>query len=465
MNLRVAIKHLKNAAERLRRPSLAEQPKLERTNKVLEQIYLMGGTPPDPEELLVVAARISSQVHSSNAVARKDWRQAPWCLWSKEYPLAHDDVVRDAYLGWLRLKPRWSHNGLVSSYLRDFDPDDSSFHRIGEELADAAVKFNTHWCERHRRFALFSPWNAPTRIAKAVLAESKPVREVLEEVGLTGELVHSGLGAAAFRTSLEVYKEQIKSSDDPLNFFNKVTNWAVLGNELQFGSLRAGIATCLLMPWVHGNPTSSNDLADMTRDFLLTHFKDPRLHPALWNGVDDDALAVMKRWLARASLEQFFQIVDDVASPEFRLQWPYRRPFWNAYEKIDAITDAWVAFADKGASRAKQVFEGKLPFGRLHRTGNVQANQAILLLKVGSLTIAEWSENGKCFIWLSGNDNAPILYQKWYKRDDVTIGADNGGIVHGGASHGTWQRRVANWIGQHTNIRVSPTDYMPKGRR
>ena len=61
-------------------------------NKCLEKKYILGGPPPTPEELDVVARRVCDQVRLGkwNQVKSKDWRKIPWCLWLKPYMLAHD---------------------------------------------------------------------------------------------------------------------------------------------------------------------------------------------------------------------------------------------------------------------------------------------------------------------------------------------------------------------------------------
>lgn len=86
-------------------------------------------------------------------------------------------------------------------------------------------------------------------------------------------------------------------------------------------------------------------------------------------------------------------------------------------------------------------------------------------MKVGKLTIADWSHNGKCHIWLDGNVSSPKLYLNRYSRGDVVRGSDNDGQVHHGSDYGTWQRQVATYIRTHTGISLSEKSYMPEGWR
>lgn len=463
--LRGEIERLDRSGKRLARQSLPERPLLWETNKTMAQADLEEGQMPAPEELLAISRRITDLVRSGSAsdVTRKDWRRAAWCMWHKDLPLAQDAKARSAYFDWLRTKGRWAHGALVANYLRDFDANNQSFAEVGRELVDAVKRYDVPWRVRHERYRLFAPAEAPRRIAERVLDDERPILDALENAGLVGDFMCLGLGSAAFAAALNRYRERAASVADPTNLLDRILAWGEVGGHFQFGALRGLLGTSLLMPWISSKSPPAELVVDRTRDFLLEHLKDPRRDKGLWNGVDPQAIALMRQWLAKASLEQFLQIVDDIASPELKLQWPYRRQFWEAYEKKGVISDAWVAFADQGARRARQVFEGTLPFGRL-RSGQILPNHAVLLLRLGSLTVAEWSENGKCHLWLPGNDRAPNLYRDSYSRFDVTAGSDNDGVSHTSSETGNWQRKVASWIERHTNIRVRTDEYMLRRR-
>ncbi len=466
MKLRSAIERLELMATRLPRSTLVEQPLLSKTNRVLERTYLEGGSPPELEDLANLAEHIIKNVHANqlDEIPRRDWRRASWCLWLKQNPLARDKAARTASLAWLKAEgSRRAYGSLIANYLRSFEIGDQSFVEIGQHLAEAVMKFDWPWRDRHKRFHIFTPPEAPKRIAENVLGEDKPLHETLHNMGLLGDLAYAGLGSAAYKVALEKYRDQVGSSDNPERFLDRILDWGTVGQEFAFGGMRGWFANCLLYPWTDPSSPPNTKIIDRSRDSLLKQLQDPRLHPARWNDVDDEPKAVMKRWLAKASLEQFFQIVDDVASPEFRTHWPFRRPFWEAYDRLGVIDEAWVAFADQGASRAKTVFEGNLSFGRLDSAYNVQSNHVVLLLKLGPLRVAEWSENGKCYIWLPGNGSAPTLYRQRYTREDVINGSDNGGVTHSWSKHGSWQRRVSDFIHQHTGISIRQSDFMPKG--
>lgn len=89
---------------------------------------------------------------------------------------------------------------------------------------------------------------------------------------------------------------------------------------------------------------------------------DPRAKPARWRTVMDKApgaYAVLMRWLTRASVLQFLDIVDRLMPDSAaKLMWAYRRAFWMSYLLSDGnapgIDAAWVAFGDEGERLAKR---------------------------------------------------------------------------------------------------------------
>ena len=274
---------------------------LVQTNKCLEKEYILGGPLPTSEELDTIAERVCKQVHSGKCgqVKSKDWKKIPWCLWLRPYMLAHDQAVLEAYLRWLRSEGRWGQNNLVVEYLRNFDLKDESIHQVGGELAPVVAGFDTPWLGRHRIFSLFTPHRAPGHIAVLALGSGSEVHSFLEEVGLIrDDLLYHGLGAESLRAALEIHAGRGRSKEEFDRHFDCISNWVFREGEFKFKTLRAEIATKLLIPWAHDYPREWDEFLSRTCEFLLRHYLDPRLHPTLWNGVEKDARAVIMRWLA-----------------------------------------------------------------------------------------------------------------------------------------------------------------------
>jgi hypothetical protein len=180
------------------------------------------------------------------------------------------------------------------------------------------------------------------------------------------------------------------------------------------------------------------------------------------SAIEDEAVAVLRKWLTGVALEQFFEVVDQVA---LERMWRFRRAFWLAYYNADVINDAWVLFGPYARSYAQRAFGKTQSYGSLERGYQVQSDHSVLLMRIGKLTVADWSHNGKCHIWLDGNAAAPKLYLPRYGRSDVVHSSDNEGQVHHGSDHGTWQRQVASYIRQYTGISLPEKSYIPDGWR
>jgi hypothetical protein len=155
-------------------------------------------------------------------------------------------------------------------------------------------------------------------------------------------------------------------------------------------------------------------------------------------------------------LRQFFEVVDRVAKPE---QWDYRHAFWNAIYRKGYITDAWVVFDVHGEREAKRLFRHTINFARFDNA--VQRGSAVLLLRIGSLVVAEWSQNGKCRIWDgSKGERGPKLYKQSYNVSEVRPDRNpEGTFTHFLSDSYRWQGEIADYLRRHCNIRLSIDDY------
>jgi hypothetical protein len=466
MKLREATGRLSAIGQRLSRPVLPTQPRLTVTRRALEQRFLEGGFPPPLEDLGKVAMRIETAASAGQLgqLAKRDWRKASWCLWLRDHPLASDKRILGGVLDRLRHFDRPSgYASLINAYLRAFREGDESIAHVAGELASIASHYDWPWDERHQKYRIFDEGQAAKMVAAAGLNNAGRVHETLAEIGLKGELATTGLGEVAYRYALENYRDNVQNVKEDADYLSRILDWALFDGNFSYNTLRPNIAEALLLPWADGED-APEAIMEKTRDFLLKYYDDPRIHQGLWNSVNNSALGVIRRWLAKAALEQFLQIVDDIASPELKLQWPFRRAFWGAYERAGHIAEAWVAFGADGASNARLTFDDTLSYGNL-TGGKFMARRAVLILKIGGLTISEWSENGKCHVWLSSNHDAPTLYQSRYGRWDLVNNSDNGGTVHSSSVRGNWQGIVARYIRDKTGITLTESDYMPAGWR
>lgn len=316
--------------------------------------------------------------------------------------------------------------------------------------------FSWPWEERHRRYRIFSINEAPRRIASACLSEDTNPVEVLTALGMGGGRMSGGMAASAYATAVELLSGALSRPTPDEHHLGVALTWSVESGRLRYPAHRVSLAEALLLPWSERAP--SEKIQERISQFILLHFKDPRLpfNAHGWLGVGDEAKAIMRRWMTAANLEQFFEVVDNVAQENM---WRYRRAFWGAYFDAGYITDAWVLFGPTALQYARNAFEGAQSYGVLEHRSQVLRDHSVLLMKIGKLTVADWSHSGKCHIWLDGNPKAPKLYLRSYSRSEVVDSSDNEGQAHRGSENGTWQRQIRTFIRNNSGISVS--NYMP----
>ena len=396
-------------------------------------------------------------------IANREWRYVPLCLCLGTSRLLEDPKFMNFYLSRLNKEAnRLALRRLIGIYLYAFDPNVPGIRAIADFLAKR-TDLGDEWAHRHREVALFSPDNAPERLAKRAMAAISPV-DFLSDMGFERSLESAQLAGYAFLKSLQFLELTLRTSPS-VEQIRKVTSWGMKEEkQLRYALLpgmRGKLAEALLLPWSTADPPS--DVREFTERFLLDYYRDPRIIDYLWKDVGEDARRVMMRWLTKASLDWFLTVVDvTTTDPEIKHMWPARRKFWNAYYRHKYMEEAWVVFGPVGTAYATQVAErdrrnhgAGMSFGRLQK-GGVSAEHAVLLMRIGDLTVADWNFNGKCHIWLGKSDGLPKLYHREYDRSDLTRGS-NFQQVH---YRGSWQKPVYDFIRNNTGASMHHSEYM-----
>jgi hypothetical protein len=455
---------LQDDAARLRsraNPALLKSKLDDEVRRVCER-FAEGGSPPEAADLALLLRRFrkAAAENTLDQFSRREWKQVCWGMFAPPDPLAEQAAFLEALLARLCDGPsRGLCRTLISVYLAQFDPAPRSMQTIAQALAQLVPQWDWSWAERQRRFSLFEPGKAPLEVAKHCTAPNASLEAKLEEAGVKGICRFGGMEAAAFGAGLRLmrYSFENRPTSQASPRMERTIAWyekaLAEGGSLAFQAQRPAMASVLLLPWQERAPEDA--LRERITEVLLKHFKDPRIHPQNWLKVPDEATAVLRRWLTRIALEQFFEVVDQVAE---RGQWMYRRPFWMSYYKEKVIDDAWVLFGPAARRLATTVLDDGAAFG-LIRDPRLQSH-CILLLRVGGLTVADVSHNGKCRIWRDGNGHAPPLYRKAYGRVELEDGPDLE-QVHWGSSNYRWQGWVSGFIRSATGIAVNETHWRP----
>lgn len=450
------------AVRPLATPLALPVPKLTEVVSQVGEKFAEGGPPPARADLnkLIDRFRQATANQRLDHFSHKEWKQICWGMWEAPQPLAEQTPFLEMLLARLWDGPSRSLcKTLITVYLAKFNVALLSIGRVAQALGAVVSTWKWPWEERHQRFLLFDPARGPFELAKHCCQGDARVAVKLEEAGISGVRRFGGMEVAAYRKGVEALKRRFASQpaqSRPL--MHRLFDWYEEalneGGAAAFQPVRSHLAEALLAPWQDATPDDS--LRELITDFLLKHFKDPRIHPQKWMDVDEGATAVLRRWLTRIALEQFFEVVDQVAEAG---HWMYRRPFWMSYYRMNVIDDAWVLFGPQARHLAKSVLQELSSFGRLDRPR--LANHSIILMRIGGLTIAEVSHTGKCRIWIDGNKRAPRLYHMHYDLNEIEHIPDFDQI-HNNSDRLYWQNAVEKFIRDRTGIRPHTTDWHPR---
>lgn len=431
--------------------------------RVVESIKGTDGGGWNPEIIERLQARMieASRRGEVHLLTRRDFRIGCQAfLIGQEAPGRDPDVRRQVLQVVVSSKRRAAFLALVDAYLNSFRDDDSAIQSLGSQLSfmarDWPWRSRDLWPQRFDAFDLLDAERAPKRLAEAVLATENPPLQVLEQAGLgsTGRR-KGGLAEAAFKTACRSIASRHGPSSLPLQ--KRLIAWARdEATPLAFPTSWPDYAAALFLPWTAQDPAAEHKSAIL--DAAIAYAGDPRTRVRDWRAVAAEARGVVIRWLTRASVEQFFDIVaETTARPDM---WADRRRFWTAYLRADHISAAWVAFGSAGAFRARQAAQrnndtGLSMFGRLASGGGRTPEHAALIMEIGDLIIVEWSHNGRWYAWPKGARDRPQLFRHNSRNlpdyaPQELMGAPESGVHH---REGGWKATVAHLIYRHTGLR------------
>lgn len=403
---------------------------------------------------------MAQSVQDVEGLGRKHQSVILSSLWSKEYHL-HQNLFVMGFVKNVLSTSRTSRRSirlLGQSALEYWNTSAKGFVEILTVISKLA-QHQKGWLGTASKMGAFD-LDGPERFAASLIDASEPL-DVFNQWGIRPSLRQSEFTGAAFRELCSFVQ------DNPtLNNIGKLWTLAKFGVEAEkqiaFETHRASLARACLSPW-HNRPAPPD-----VKEFLLEQFRsaygDPRMNRSHWLQVDPQDEKLIKRWLAGESLELFLDIVGKDAEAHM---WDYRRAFWEACFKKNIIDEAWVAFGTSGWQRLKlykqrdglrTVTAGKL--------SGAETTQSVLLMRMGDLTLVEWSHNGQ--IWFLdtslGTHLAPQLYLSTYQAEKCR-GFGRVSIFnrsHNGAEGWSWQRQTAEKIRQYTGVRINQSESMPK---
>ena len=395
------------------------------------------------------------------AVSRRDLRQTCRTFLHPPHAPAREPELAETICAEVdRLKRRAAFFALLDAYLDGFDATDERVVWLAKRLSASSKQWPWRevdpWPTRIKEFELLSPSKAPTKIAAAVMGSDLPYRSVFEAAGLnTDGRRLGGLGSASFSAACEAVRTMKPSLAVVAQ--DRLIDWSGTGGSLDYPKAWPEFAGALFEPWRTTEPPAHHKTRIVDR--ALGHAGDPRIQPGRWRPVKDaagDAYAIIIRWLTQTSVRQFFDIVNETTDrPDM---WAARRKFWTKYLDAGLIGEAWVAFGSDGARRADRAATNTNDkslgmFGRLSSGGGRSPQHAALIMKMGDLTIVEWSHNGKWNIWRLGDKGHPTLFRYNTRRFPDYDAFELMNAPVSGPHMSGWQYRVEQEIRNHTGLR------------
>jgi hypothetical protein len=347
------------------------------------------------------------------------------------------DVILETLLSALRTTRLGLLKALLIGYLILPDNDTSTARTVRRFLLQHQGDLPARWSERVDQFRLLGD-NVGKHCAAMILQGSyKDGEAFFLDSGLKGVKSSGGVAFRVFET-LAVTLEKGHSSDGLERFLAFVRT----SDGIRFSTHLSMYARALLSPYLSQQPDDKT--LSVIEPFLLEYFGDPRMNPGRWASVPEDLVGVMKRWLAKASIELLLKVVD---KSNDTVQWEERHAFWSHYFDLGLITDAWVALGRDAALVARRlvrqgVLHGASDYGVIDR-GSVQPDHSVLIFRLQDFVISEWTHSGKVRIYDAANKHSPKFYQRRYSADLLRRDQNaNVRVIH----HSNWRGKVSGFL-------------------
>lgn len=433
------------------------------------------GTAPSAERTAELQLRVAAQIRSVGVgtVSRRDLRQSCRTFLHAPYPPVADEEVGPAIVGRVaETRRRAAFFALLDCYLDGYRDDDAAVERLASWLRGLAGAWPwrpaDQWRRRIERFDLLDGARASARLARAVLDSAQGPRAVFEAAGLdVGTRPRGGLAESAFRTACGL----VSSTDSGQAQEGQalLLRWAHQpAGTLCFPGSWVDLVRACIQPWSDREPDAAHK-AHLLAELEVLGGGDPRIPGSgRWPQIAEkapDAYGVLLRWLTRASVMQFLEVVDrSLREPDARRMWAYRRAFWTSYllnETGPRIERAWVAFGADGArlARAAARETGDKSLSVFGNQSEKSGQHAALILEIGDLLIVDWSHSGKYNVWRRGERGRPNLFRLQYQAGEL----DSAPLreSHSSPSTYSWQKKLAQIIEGRTFFSEKPA-WRPK---
>ncbi len=399
--------------------------------------------------------------YKPSELARRDLRRLASEIW--DHPDL-EDCVPDLLRHCSAIAKRTLDRRLARAYWNRFKVGVPLFVELGLYCKSRQKRLGSPWSELSHTIPIWDSELGPARLGDRLLrAEDREA--FLAMANLRVQDLSGGFVDAAFGALLKslAAKQNVPQSRS----VGQVEGEGILslGASLGESTIKANaelLAYVLLKPWIAMDPDDA--YRDKVMALLLDRLGDPRTSQNNWDtlaerlsriqGLRDAAevLRVLHQWITEKTVRLFFDLIARTTDrPD---QWKERRAFWEAYLDNKFVERAWFALGQdaRGLAQIAKSSHGLL-FGRVGGSG-AASSQSVLLMKIGDLIVAEWSDNGRARFWVDAAENSrflPKFNSKYYEGQ--TLRSMSGGTGFEAIAHqGKWYRKFADHIATTTRI-------------
>lgn len=305
---------------------------------------------------------------------------------------------------------------MATVYLETWEPSAPHTRVLAERLAEALLRLPPRWRRPLSGLpGILDPGSAHRQIAERMAGSRTPFAD-LSASGLR-DPHGAGFMSHVHRMFVDKLAPRIAAADETA--VEALLEWLAPNPVAQLcGDQGARGVRALLEPWRLASPPET--LRVHLRDRLVKIYGDPRgKSGGVWGALPAETRSVMLQWLAGETLETFLEILSSTVTSHM---WPERRDFWRALYREGRIQEAWAAFDDASARRARERLradsEGvELAHGR-QIAGGQDAGKSLLIMKVGSKVVVEGTHNFKVHVIPETEHYAPPLYFREYSCND-----------------------------------------------
>lgn len=425
--------------------------------------------PPTPLDLDQIVKKANDNIKNGIMINLKDLKKLAFEIFNDDFDIKFSKLILkeiEKYQKQAKVDVKKHLSALLAVYVMNFDSESVLCLEISELLKKNKGNLSKSWMKILKKIDLLNIYKIEAIIAEKLFSINGDERTYFNQIGLCRAYSVSNLAKNSLIYLAIVYKQKILDGDsESINrFLNIVCENDKIRNVAEIPAMIG-----LLSPFFENNPSSA--LKKRLQILFTSSFSDPRFDSSKWPEIlsryggsefRDNCISLVKRWLIFETIELFLKVIAEHA---LNHQFEPRRTLWKAYFDHEHVVDAHIILGRDAAETAKRLSEkgeiaNGLHFGEFSKKSSVHPDQSVLLMKIGNLTVAEWSHNGKFRAWHEDSSVKPRFHRSIYDASELRKGSNkirqnNGNMGDGIVHSGDWVERAKRYINIEENIKLT----------